>query len=85
MTLTSGDLGGGIAPIYALAARDTTAPGAPSKLDLTGASESGASATDNLTRKTDVTLTGLAEAGATVTLLENVTALASGIADAAGR
>ena len=53
---------------------DTTAP-AVGKPDLTAASDSGSSNTDNLTSITTPTFTGTAEAGATVQLLEGSTVL----------
>ena len=47
-----------------------TVANAPSVPDLTAASDSGSSSTDNITKITTPTFTGTAEAGALVTLLE---------------
>ena len=63
---------------------DTTAPVAPTTPDLLAASDTGLSSTDNITRVTAPTFTGLAEANATVTLLEGSTVVGTGHADAAG-
>jgi hypothetical protein len=49
---------------------DTTAPTAPSGLDMTAVSDSGTSDTDNITSDTTPTFTGTAEAGSTVTLYD---------------
>jgi VCBS repeat-containing protein len=59
---------------------DTLAPAVPSTPDLTDASDSGISATDNLTNDTAPTLTGTAEAGTTITLYDGATVVGSGIA-----
>src|SRR5207244_1751103 len=59
---------------------DNTAPAAPSSPDMTAATDSGVSTTDNLTSVTTPTFTGTAEAGSTVTLFKGGTALASGTA-----
>src|SRR6185436_19757572 len=61
---------------------DTTAPTAPSTPDLAAGSDSGSSNSDNLTNVTTPTLTGTAEAGATVTLFDTdgTTVLGTGIA-----
>ena len=48
---------------------DNTAPAAPSRPDLTTASDSGSDTTDNLTNIATPTFTGTAEAGATVKIL----------------
>jgi VCBS repeat-containing protein len=58
---------------------DTLAPAVPSTPDLTGASDSGISATDNLTNDTTPTLTGTAEEGSTVTLYDGATVVGSGV------
>ena len=65
---------------------DTLAPGAPFAPDLLAASDSGASATDNLTNLRTPTLAGVAEAGATVVLYDTdgVTVLGSAVAGAGG-
>jgi hypothetical protein len=59
---------------------DTVAPVPPSVPDLSAASDSGASNTDNITKITTPTFDGTAEAGATVTIFDNVTQVGSGIA-----
>ena len=59
---------------------DTTAPAAPSTPDLTAGSDSGSSNTDNFTSVTTPTFSGTAEAGATVTVYADGTAVGSGIA-----
>ncbi|MBD2749972.1 Ig-like domain-containing protein [Microvirga sp. BT688] len=59
---------------------DTLAPAATSTPDLNDASDSGISATDNLTSDTTPTLTGTAEAGSTVTLYDGATVVGSGVA-----
>jgi probable HAF family extracellular repeat protein len=61
---------------------DRTAPVSPSTPDLATASDSGASASDNLTVLRTLTLTGAAEAGAAVTVLRDETEL--GTAPAVG-
>lgn len=66
---------------------DTTAPTAPAGLDMTAASDSGLSNTDNLTQVTTPTITGSgAEAGATVTLYDTdgTTVLGTATANGAG-
>jgi hypothetical protein len=61
---------------------DTTAPVAPSAPDLLAASDSGSSSTDNLTNNATPSLTGTAEAGATVTVYDTdgTTVLGTGVA-----
>ena len=59
---------------------DATAPGVPSVPDLTAASDTGSSSTDNITADTSPTFTGTAEAGATVTLKEGTTQVGTGTA-----
>jgi Ca2+-binding RTX toxin-like protein len=56
----------------------------PTRPDLTDASDTGISATDNLTRVTTPTFTGKTEANASVSLQEGTTVLATGKADASG-
>ncbi|WP_191602171.1 Ig-like domain-containing protein [Marinomonas algicola] len=65
---------------------DTAAPSAPSVADLADASDSGSSNSDNITSTTTPTLTGTAEAGASVTLYDTngVTSLGSVTADGSG-
>jgi hypothetical protein len=59
---------------------DTAAPSAPSAPDLAAASDSGASSTDNITNVTTPTLTGTAEAGATVTIYDGASQIGTGTA-----
>ncbi|WP_460885488.1 Ig-like domain-containing protein, partial [Pseudoduganella ginsengisoli] len=63
---------------------DRTAPAAPTALDLTASSDSGSSATDNVTNVTKPTITGKAEAGSTVTLYDGETIIGTAVADASG-
>ena len=66
---------------------DTAAPAAPSAPDLTAATDSGSSSTDNITSVDDADFTGSgAEAGATVTLFDTngTTVLGTAIADGSG-
>jgi hypothetical protein len=65
---------------------DTTAPAAPSALDLAAADDSGLSDSDNITRNTSgLTITGTAEAGARVELFNGATSIGSGTANASGQ
>lgn len=73
-----------IAKTAAAQAYDTIAPAAPGAPDMTAATDSGASSTDNLTKNTAPTFTGTAEANATVTLYEGTTVRGTGTANAAG-
>ncbi|WP_119860245.1 tandem-95 repeat protein [Pseudoalteromonas sp. MSK9-3] len=57
---------------FTITVSDDVAPNAPSSLDLNAASDSGSSNTDNYTNDTTLTLTGTAEAGATVKLYSSV-------------
>lgn len=57
---------------FTVTVSDDVAPNAPISLDLNAASDSGASNTDNYTNDTTLTLTGTAEAGATVKLYSSV-------------
>ncbi len=59
---------------------DTLAPEAPSAPVLLAASDSGASSSDAITKVTAPTLTGTAEAGATVHLFDGATLVGTGIA-----
>ena len=63
---------------------DTTAPTAPAALDLTAASDTGVSSTDNITSVTTPTFTGTAEAFATVKLYDGATLVGTVAADSAG-
>ena len=59
---------------------DTTAPDAPTAVDMIVASDTGDSTTDNITKVTTPTFTGKAEIGTTVTLpvrLDRLTFVAS--------
>jgi len=60
------------------------APPAPSTPNLTAASDSGVSSTDNITKVTTPTFTGTAEADATVKILAGTTQVGSGTADGTG-
>ncbi|GAB3402288.1 Ig-like domain-containing protein [Massilia agilis] len=64
---------------------DTTAPVAPSTPALAAGSDSGSSSSDNLTKVTKPTLTGTAEAGATIKLYDGATEIGSGTADGTGK
>jgi hypothetical protein len=61
---------------------DTAVPAAPSAPDLTTASDTGASSTDNITSDTTPTFTGTAEAGSTVTLFAGATQVGTATATA---
>jgi hypothetical protein len=65
---------------------DTLAPAAPSTPDMTAASDSGTSNTDNITKVTTPTFTGTAEANSTVTLYDTdgATVLGTGTTDGSG-
>lgn len=60
--------------------RDATAPAAPAAPTLTAASDTGPSSTDGITKVTAPTLTGTAEAGATVTVYDGTTSIGTGTA-----
>jgi len=62
---------------------DGTTPAAPG-IDLTAASDTGASAADNLTADNTPTLTGTTEAGTTVTIRVGSAVLGTTVADGAG-
>ncbi len=59
---------------------DNVAPAVPSVPDLTAATDSGFSSTDNITNDNTPDFTGTAEAGATVTLRETATSRGTGVA-----
>lgn len=59
---------------------DTVAPSAPSAPVLTAATDTGASATDRITRITTPTFTGTAEASSTVTVYDGATVVGTGTA-----
>jgi hypothetical protein len=86
LTATANDRAGnvGTAPATLALTIDTTAPVAPT-IDLDATSDTGTSATDNVTKNTTPRLTGTAEAGATVTIIINgSTVLGTAVADASG-
>ena len=60
---------------------DTTAPGKPATPDLAAASDTGSSSADNHTGDNTPTLTGTAEAGATVAIFDGATVLGTTIAE----
>ncbi len=62
---------------------DTTAPSTPT-IVLATASDTGSSNTDNITSNTKPTITGTAEAGATVKIYNGATEVGTGIANASG-
>src|SRR4029079_5323070 len=59
---------------------DTVAPAAPSTPDLLAASDSGVRSTDDITNDTTPTVTGTAEGGSTVQILEGTTFLGGTVA-----
>ncbi len=63
---------------------DTQAPDAPSNLALATSDDTGSSDDDNITNKTIVTITGKAEAGATVELFNGSTSLGTTTANSSG-
>jgi len=63
---------------------DTATPTTPAAPDLSAASDTGASNTDNLTRVATPTFTGKAEVNAMVTLLDGATIVGTGQASIAG-
>ncbi|WGR93893.1 Ig-like domain-containing protein [Bradyrhizobium sp. ISRA435] len=102
LTVASGDLGadgsklisakftdpaGNTSTTSALAIAVDTAAAAPSAPDMTAATDSGSSSTDNITNNTTPVFTGSgAEVGATVTLYDTdgTTVLGTGVADGSG-
>ena len=64
---------------------DTSAPPAPSTPDLASTSDTGSSSTDNVTADNTPTLTGTAEAGATVTVRDGATVLGTTVANGSGQ
>lgn len=64
---------------------DNTAPAAPSAPDMTAATDTGTSNTDNITKNTTPVFTGKAEAGSAVTLFSSVSdVIGTATADAEG-
>ncbi len=88
ITATATDLAGNISSISVelLIEVDTIDPIAPLALDLTAATDSGASDTDNITNSTAPVITGTAEPGSTVLIYDTdgVTVLGSGLVDGGG-
>ncbi|RIX42991.1 MAG: DUF4347 domain-containing protein [Rhodocyclales bacterium GT-UBC] len=79
------DTAGNDGTVYSQAyAFDTTAPTAPAVPDLSAASDSGSSSTDNLTNDTTPTVTGTAESGSSVTLYDSDGSTVLGSATATG-
>lgn len=68
VTDLAGNAGAAASQAYVL---DAATPAAPAALDLVLASDSGSSASDDITSDTTPTITGTAEAGATVTLYDS--------------
>jgi len=63
---------------------NTTVPAAPSAPDLTAASDTGPSSTDNITSDTTPSFTGTAPAGTTVDLYAGATHVGNAVADGSG-
>ncbi|MGI8457341.1 MAG: Ig-like domain-containing protein [Propionibacteriaceae bacterium] len=82
LSATATDIAGNVGPssVGTTIIIDTTAPAAPSAPTLTAASDTGASATDRLTRLTTPTFTGTAEDGATAALFDDTMASGTGVA-----
>ena len=79
------DVAGNIgAPSVAMSVTIDTATPTPSTPDMTGASDSGVSDTDDITNDSTPTFGGTAEIGATVTLFDGLTEVGSGVADKSG-
>ncbi|MCE9591656.1 MAG: hypothetical protein K8S99_14160 [Planctomycetes bacterium] len=74
----------GVASAALVVTIDTTAPSAPAALNLVDASDSGTSNTDDLTNDATPTITGTAEAGATVELFDDLTSVGTAVADGSG-
>jgi GTP:adenosylcobinamide-phosphate guanylyltransferase len=86
LTVKATDLAGNVSaasPALALTI-DTSAPAAPGAPDLLTASDSGVSNVDNLTNVVLPTITGKAEANASVSLFDGTTLIGTGLADASG-
>src|SRR5207253_9841640 len=81
ITAEQRDVAGNVASSAALTITiDTAAPAAPATPDLTAATDSGSSSTDNLTNNTTPAFTGTAESGSTVTLFSDGVQVGSGTA-----
>ena len=81
VTDAAGNDGAVTSQVYVL---DTSAPSAPPTPDMTSASDTGTSSTDNITSNTTPTFTGTAEAGSTVTLYDTDGTTVLGTATATG-
>jgi hypothetical protein len=82
ITATAMDIAGNVsaASVGLSVTIDTTAPATPSVPDLTSASDSGSSFTDDLTSVSAANFTGTADAGSTVTIFSDGVADGSGVA-----
>jgi hypothetical protein len=81
MTASQVDVAGNVSGMSGgLSVTIDTVVAAPSTPDLTNASDTGASNTDDITKLNTPTFSGTAEAGSTVTLYEGATVLGSGVA-----
>jgi hypothetical protein len=78
---TAGNSGTALTQAYVL---DSSAPAGPSAPDLASGSDSGASASDDVTNDTTPTVTGTAESGSTVTLYDSDGTTVLGSATATG-
>ena len=86
LTVTATDAAGNVSaasPAVAIVV-DTTAPLAPTALNLSAASDTGTSSSDGITSVNAPTFTGKAEAGSTVTLFDGTTKVGSAVADSSG-
>lgn len=87
ITAKATDADGNVGPVSgAFTIRvDTTAPNAPTGLDLAAADDNGASNSDNITSQTSgLTITGNAEAGSRIELFDGTTSLGTVLVDANG-
>jgi hypothetical protein len=82
ITATATDKSGNLsAPSAALAVTiDTAVPPAPSVPDMTAASDTGVSSTDNITNNKTPTFTGTAEQGSTITIFNGATKVGTAVA-----
>ncbi|MBD2468818.1 Ig-like domain-containing protein [Nostoc sp. FACHB-145] len=78
------DLYGNLSNIYNLTFNLDTKTLTPTNLDLATSSDSGISNTDNITNKTQPTITGNAEAGAVVKLSNNGQVIGTGVTSSSG-
>ncbi|MGV3548637.1 Ig-like domain-containing protein [Rhizobium sp.] len=84
LTAIATDAAGNTGPASAVLSITIDATSATPTMDLVDASDSGASATDNITNVTTPTLSGTAEAGASVVIRDGSIAIGTAIADSAG-